>query len=130
MTTRLFLICDAATIHAGKMNILGTFDTFTANKVPCNHASFTIAAIIDYTESEEGRHRVKVVLVDEDGRVIDDILDNEIECAVGDSLRGSHRILCIENNRQFEKFGEYSLQLFVDAHQIGDIPLYVVQRKR
>mgnify|MGYP003439608929 FL=1 len=127
MTTRLFLVCDAATVHAGKMNILGTFDTITASDVPCTHASFAIAAIIDYTASEEGEHRVKIVLVDEDGKDVHAIFDRKITFAVGDSLRGTHRIRCTENSRTFERFGEYSIQLSVDAHQIAEIPLYVNQ---
>ena len=81
MTTRLFLVCDAATI----------------------------------------------VLVDEDGKDVHAIFDRKITFAVGDSLRGTHRIRCTENSRTFERFGEYSIQLSVDAHQIAEIPLYVNQ---
>ena len=130
MTTRLFLICDAATIHAGKMNILGTFDTLNAGKVPFTHDSFTVAAIIDYEASEEGVHRVKIVMVDEDGRFITDIFDQDITFSVGDGLRGSHRIRCTENNRRFDRFGEYSIQMLIDDFEIADMHLYTSQNTK
>ena len=130
MKTDLFVICDAATIHAGKLNILGTFDTIIADSVPCRHDSFTVAGIIRYAASEAGDHRIRVVIVNEDGGVVHEMLNREVSFSEPESsLHGSHKIRCTLTNQSFAQFGEYSVQLSVDAHLLAEATLFLSQDK-
>ena len=50
MNIEAFLLCDAATGHQGKLNVLGAFDTIYAKQLPVIHPACAIALRIRFTK--------------------------------------------------------------------------------
>jgi len=70
MQLEIFTLCDAATEHAGKLNIIGTFDALRALEAPIAHPQCAIAGRLRFEQIEEGNHRVSLTFADEDGNVV------------------------------------------------------------
>ena len=70
MYIEVMSLCDAATEAQGKLNILGTFDTIFSQKLPavCSHCA--VALRVRFSRIEKGEHKIKLNLVDEDGKPI------------------------------------------------------------
>src|SRR5882724_10943958 len=100
MQLEIFTLCDAATEHAGKLNIIGTFDALRAFEAPIAHPQCAIAGRLRFEQIEEGEHRVMLTFADEDGNIV------------------------------MPKFGEYTVDLAVDGRQLGSLPLYVTKLER
>jgi hypothetical protein len=67
MNLEVFAFCDAATDNAGKLNILGTFDTIFVKQAPANHGNCSVAMRLRFTEAEVGEHTFKLTIKDPDG---------------------------------------------------------------
>ena len=70
MDIQAALLCDSATDYRGKLCILGTFDTIITQNLPSTHPHCSIALRIVFRDSDEGTHRLKLRLINEDGKNI------------------------------------------------------------
>jgi len=70
MQLEIFTLCDAATEHAGKLNIIGTFDVLRGLEAPFAHPQCAIAGRLRFEQIEEGNHRVSLTFADEDGNIV------------------------------------------------------------
>jgi len=68
MRIEVFSLCDAATADAGKLNMLGAFDTIWAAGLPVIHPQCTIALRVRFERIERGEHKVAVQFSDMDGK--------------------------------------------------------------
>ena len=71
MKLELFVLCDAATVSGGKLNILGAFDTIHSNHFPALHPQCALALRMRFSRMEEGLHKIRLTLVDADGRSVE-----------------------------------------------------------
>jgi hypothetical protein len=128
MKIEIFALCDAATEGGGKLNVLGAFDVIGVRELPLVHPSCAVAVRIRFKRIETGDHRVKVDVVDEDGR--HNVPSFETTVAIrpveGEESPVANLILNFQQLR-FEKFGRYSIDLAVDGRQEGSLPIYVRQ---
>jgi hypothetical protein len=126
MQLEIFTLCDAATEHAGKLNIIGTFDALRALEAPIAHPQCAIAGRLRFESIEEGDHRVSLTFADEDGKVVMPKFDSTLAVKFAPGLRTvtSHFVMVIQQIR-LPKFGEYTIDLAVDGRQLGSLPLYV-----
>ena len=126
MQLEIFTLCDAATEHAGKLNIIGTFDALRGLEAPIAHPQCAIAGRLRFEQIEEGNHRVSLTFADEDGNIVMPKFDSTLAVHFAPGLRTvtSHFVMVIQQIR-LPKFGEYTIDLAVDGHQLGSIPLYV-----
>jgi hypothetical protein len=126
MKTEVFVLCDAATDSHGKLNVLGAFDHIFAPKPPVVHPACAIAARMRFSRIEEGNHRVKINVMDLDGKLV--LPDREQVIAArmppGSESVAVNVILNIQGLR-IEKFGDYSIVLAVDGREEGSMPLAV-----
>jgi hypothetical protein len=126
MDIQVAVLCDAATDNAGKLNILGTFDTIYTNQFPAVHPQCAIALRMSFNKVEEGQHKVKLSFVDEDGKPVMPNIDIPIEVAVPeDTIFISRNFLINIQQLKFEKPGLYSIDIAVDGRQEGSIPLLI-----
>ena len=126
MDIQVAVLCDAATDNAGKLNILGTFDTIYTNQFPAVHPQCAIALRMSFNKIEEGHHKVKLSFVDEDGKPVMPNIDIPIDVAVpDDTIFISRNFLINIQQLKFEKAGLYSIDIAVDGRQEGSIPLLV-----
>ena len=126
MQLEIFTLCDAATEHAGKLNIIGTFDALRALDAPIAHPQCAIAGRLRFEPIEEGDHRVSLTFADEDGNIVMPKFDSTLAVTFAPGLRTvtSHFVMVIQQIR-LPKFGEYTIDLAVDGRQLGSLPLYV-----
>ena len=126
MEIQVAALCDAATDSIGKLNILGTFDTINAAQVPAVHPQCSIALRIIFQKIEEGRHKLKLNFVDEDGRLVMPSIDIPVEVSVPEDATFISRNFIV--NIQQLKFGTpglYAIVIALDGRQEGSIPLLV-----
>jgi hypothetical protein len=127
----IFTLCDAATEHAGKLNIIGTFDSLRGVEAPIAHPQCAIAGRLRFEEIEEGEHRAVLTFADEDGNIVMPRFDQTlaVNFAPGQRTVTSHFVILIQQIR-LPKFGEYTIDLAMDGRQLGSLPLYVTKMER
>ena len=128
MKVELFVLCDAATDYHGKLNILGTFDAIWAKQIPAVHPQCAIALKVRFSRIEEGDHKVRINIVDEDGKAAVPSLEAGINVRFG-KMPSSISINMIFNiqNLKINNYGEYSIDLAIDGRHEVSLPLYVNQ---
>lgn len=130
MKIEAFLLCDAATDSQGKLNVLGAFDTIFAKKTPVIHQSCSIALRIRFSKLEEGEHKIKIDIVDEDGKKIVPTMNGSLNVKIGERLFSSVVNLVLNIQRlKLDKFGEYSVNLAIDGREVSDLPVYLGEIK-
>jgi hypothetical protein len=129
MTIEVFALCDAATVSGGKLNILGAFDSVYATQLPMTHQQCAIALRMRFTRIEEGNHRIKINVVDLDGRPIMPGIDGNlgVKFSTDDESAVANFIINI-NQLKFERYGQYSIDLAVDSRHEASLPLNVKQK--
>ena len=119
-------MCDAATDSAGKLNILGTFDTINAAQVPAIHPQCSIALRIIFQKIEEGAHKLKLNFVDEDGKLVMPSIDIPVEVSVPEEVTFVSRNFIINIQQlKFDKPGQYAIDIALDGRHEGNVPLQV-----
>ncbi len=131
MNIEVFSLCDAATDNAGKLNILGAFDTIWSNNMPIVYPQFAIALRVRFEGIERGEHRVAVTFIDLDGRNIIPPANGTININFPEGQRsGSANLILNIQRLRFERYGEYSIDLAIDGRQEASLPLFVMQRRQ
>ena len=76
MKVEIFTLCDAATNDAGgKLNILGSFDRLMARQEPITHPQCALAIKLRFERVEEGEKRLRIALVNSDGKPVMPTID-------------------------------------------------------
>ena len=127
MNIEAFLLCDAATDQQGKLNILGAFDNIYAKKVPTVHPACAIVARIRFEKFEEGNHPIRIHIIDEDGKSIGPKLDGKVNVRIiEDDLDSIATNIVLNIQRlNFEKYGQYRIDLAIDNKIEGSLPFHV-----
>ncbi len=128
MKTEVFALCDAATQWGGKLNILGTFDTIFSPQLPATHPQCSIALRLRFEkiEDEEGEHRIKVSIVDDDGHLVVPSFDLGLNVQMADEAQSVAANWVINLQRlQFKRYGQYAIHLAVDGRSGATLPLLV-----
>lgn len=126
MKVEVFALCDAATNHQGKLNLLGTFDRIFVPKVPVLHPAFAVVLRGRFGKMEEGVHRVKLEVVDPDGTVALPPMQGEVQARMGADVE-STAVNMIFNfyNVKFDHYADYQINLTIDNTSIASLPLSI-----
>ena len=128
MQIQFAVLCDAATDYAGKLNILGTFDTLITSQLPAIHPQCSIALRLTFQKQEEGRRVIKVNFVDEDGQSVVQPIELHLDVTVpDDTIFLSRNAVITLQNLQLKHAGLYSIEIMVDGATETNIPLLVKQ---
>ena len=131
MDIQAALLCDSATDYRGKLCILGTFDTIITNTLPSVHPHCSIALRIVFRDADEGMHRLKLRLINEDGQNILPHLEPELHVKLPDNVYFYSRNLIFNLQQiKFEQAGLYSIDVIIDEEMKCRIPLQVVVGKK
>jgi hypothetical protein len=126
MNVQIAVLCDAATDYAGKMNLLGTFDTIVARQLPAVHPQCTVALRIAFDRTEEGKHKVTMNFVDADGRSVMPSIDMPVEVEVpAESIFLSRNFIINIQQMKFDRPGHFAIGVVVDGRLETSIPLHV-----
>lgn len=126
MDIQVAVLCDAATDSAGKLNILGTFDTINTSQMPAIHPQCSVALRMVFNRVEDGAHKLKLNFVDEDGKLIMPSIEIPVQIAVPEDTDFQARNFVINIQQlKFDKPGLYSIAIGLDGRHEGSIPLFV-----
>ena len=126
MDIEVFVLCDAATDSAGKLNVLGAFESLLARSVPVVHPQCAMALRMRFARIEEGDHEIKICLVEADGLpVVPDLRAGVHVKFHGQESSLAANIVMNLQRVQFKTAGEYSINLAVDGRFERAIPLAV-----
>ena len=79
MILEIFTLCDAATVHAGTMNILGSFDTLSSEVFPAQHTDCVVAVKMRTTPDDVEPLEIEMHIIDPDGKDVIPPVSNKLE---------------------------------------------------
>lgn len=127
MKIELFVACDYAADYAGKLTLVGIFDSLGATQLPVLHPQLCVAAKLRFDDTEAGPKKVRFTLADADGRDVLQPLDMPI-AAPPAAAETSFSIVNIVMNIsavRFDRYGEHSLDLAIDGVHVASAPLFI-----
>lgn len=130
MELKVFLLADYVNVGNDKLNILGVFDTITANQFPFTFPSMHLAIKLATLQEEyDLEHTIKVLFVDEDE---EEIAKGEGKFTIpgsdtGHSSEATLNFAIAMRDIVFEKPSNHEVRLIVDDDLKGAIILEVVQ---
>src|ERR1700759_5784333 len=118
MKVTIFTLCDAATVTAGKLNILGTFEMAMVPQVPCRHPGCAVALQLRFESTEAGNHPWELSFVDDDGKVLQKIR-GDINVQI---LQGQDHVIAplalMLQQFPLPRYGDYEMRLTVDNQEV------------
>jgi hypothetical protein len=129
MKVEIFTLCDFATADAaGKLNIIGVFDTIYAREAPATHGFCALAARIRFERIEEGLKSIKISFIDADGNPVMPVMQTQISVQLAPGAPTAiAQVASIMSQIKLPNFGEYSIDLAIDGRQEASTPLYMRQ---
>lgn len=121
----IFTLCDSAVDYGGKVCILGAFDSVAAAEAPYTVTHCAVVARMRFHRIEEGNHKLRVTLADQDGKMIMPNVDAQVGVRFTEKAQSATFNLVMQiNGLKLEQFGEYTVDLAVDGVHQGSLPLY------
>jgi hypothetical protein len=126
MDIQIAVLCDAAMDSAGKLSLLGAFDTISAARMPAIHPQCAIALRLVFQKIEEGAHKLKLNFVNEDGRPVMPSIDMPVQVDLPEDATFASRNFIVNIQRlEFAAPGLYSADIALDGRHTASIPLLV-----
>ena len=128
MYVEIFTLCDFVQESNNKLNIIGTFDQIMSHNFPAVHPQCGIAGRLRFTRVETGRHNIRVLFVNQDGRDFIPQVSADVDVAVPEGTGSVIVNLAINiGTLTFTGAGAYSINLAVDGREMASLPLNIVQ---
>lgn len=127
MEIQVATLCDSAMDYNSKLCVLGTFDTIGSRNVPIVHPQCALALRICFRTVDEGKHKLSIRMVDEDGQDKMQALEANIEIRVPEGAEFLTRNMILNfQPLRFEKAGMYSFEIAMDGEALASVPLRVI----
>ncbi len=131
MNIEIFTLCDAAADYQGRLNILGVFDTIFAAQMPAVHPFCSVALRMRFQRTERGQHMLRLDIVDDDGKVVLPEIEATFNVEMpGNSQVASANLVLNLGQLQFQSYGEYAINLAIDARQEASLPFWVREPRK
>jgi hypothetical protein len=128
MKVELFALCDFAADYAGKLTVVGVFDSIFARQMPAVHQHCCVAVKLRFEKIEEGQKRVRLSISDDDGKLVLPAMEIPINVVMPpDARTNTIQVVANIGGMKIEAYGEYSIDLALDSRHEGSIPLFVRQ---
>jgi hypothetical protein len=125
MKIELFTFCDFAQENAGKLTVVGTFDTIISRNFPCMHPQLSVVIRLRFDLWEFSNHSFRIETRDLEGQMsIEPIRGNVEVKGAGNATAVSHLVFTI-SNLHFKNSGVLNFVLYIDDKEVTSIPLYV-----
>jgi hypothetical protein len=125
MNSEIFTFCDFAQENAGKLTVVGTFDTIITRSFPCIHPQLSVVIRLRFNIGEFSPHVFRIETRDLDGEMCMETVSGTIDVkGVGNATAVSHLVFSI-NNLRFKAPGVVNFVLYIDDKEIKSIPLYI-----
>lgn len=130
MKSEIFSICDFAQDNGGKLNLSGTFNTFTTRVLPFT-PGFYIAGRINFIVSEIGAIKLNINVYKDDQLLVDNLFEGNAN--VGNPEVGRFSMLTfalpvnIQTSQiQFKEQGEYEFKLLINGEYLASVFLNII----
>jgi hypothetical protein len=124
-------LCDAAVETNGRFNIIGTIDYFWAATLPYTYPKCVLALRMRFEHFEAGKHRVDILLVDEDGKGIVAPTRFELNVIpVNEDIPILRHLVLELRSLRLEKYGHYAIHVAYDGAHQASVPFSVVSPRR
>ena len=121
----IFTLCDSAVDYGGKICMLGAFDSVATAEAPYTVTHCAVVARMRFHRIEEGNHKLRVTLADQDGKMIMPNVDAQVGVRFTEKAQSATFNLVMQiNGLKLDQFGEYTVDLAVDGVHHGSLPLY------
>ena len=128
MQVQIAALCDSAAVYQDKLCLMGAFDTIGTRQFPAVHPYCSLALRIIFNDTDEGKHQLKISLIDEDGRNLLPKIESNLDIRIPENMFFATTNLVINlQGMKFEKGGQYSIDAMLDGNIIARVPLQVVQ---
>ena len=125
MKIELFTFCDFAQENAGKLTIVGTFDTVISRNFPCIHPQLSVVIRLRFDLWEFANHKFRIETKDLDGAAVIKPIQGNLEVkGMGNATAVSHLVFTI-SNLHFKSAGVINFILYIDDKELASIPLYL-----
>ncbi len=124
MEAEIFALCDYSKVQEDKLNIFGVFDTLNVKELPLVHPLFFIAGRIRSEYGEIGKFTVKIDIANPSGEIPFEPLIVETNARTN-LWYPVYNFCKILTNTRFNKYGRYSVTLYVNDKPLKTIPLIV-----
>lgn len=126
MFVEMLSICDAATDHGGRLNILGVFDR-VGGALPIVLPQCAVVVRVRWDRVDVGEHQMAIQLTDAAGANLIPPLNSQINVPPMPPEMESHAANVILNLQRLrlEKEGFYKLTFTVDNNLLATVPLFV-----
>lgn len=128
MVIEIFTLCDKAIFDDnGKLYVFGTFDSLFLKQVPVKFSCF-LAIRIRFSKTDTGDRKLKVSLIDANGKAISRPVSGNPKKTVGiqSSAPVGHFVEKI-GPLDLNMFGDHQIDVSVDGQLLGSTPFYVIQ---
>ncbi len=128
MEVTLALLCDAANVSdEGKLNILGTFDSISAEEFPAAHPAMCLVLRLSASAAEIGRSReLSIRLLDADGDQLGEIT-GQVDIGESRTPGNESQVQLIFGlpNTSFPGPGSFAFYVLIGGDEIARVPLEV-----
>ncbi|MEO5712900.1 MAG: hypothetical protein ABIT37_05370 [Luteolibacter sp.] len=125
MQCEIFTLCDAATVTAGKMSLLGSFDSLGARSFPARHHQCAVACKLRLDEADSGEHELVIRIIDPDGNDVLEPSRTAFHKTIGEDRTSVHLHIWQINGFRLPKHGEFYIDLILDGTVLCRQPLHV-----
>ena len=128
MDVQIASLCDSAADYGGKLCLIGAFDTILVRQFPALHPFCSVALRIVFRDTDEGKHTLRVNLIDDDGQsLLPGMPTTPLEIRMPENqFFASVNLVFNLQGMRFTKPGQYSLDITLDGKMIARIPLQVL----
>jgi hypothetical protein len=128
MDVQIASLCDSAADYGGKLCLIGAFDTILVRQFPALHPFCSVALRIIFRDTDEGKHMLKLNLIDDDGQsLLPGLPTSELNINMPESqFFASVNLVFNLQGMRFTKAGQYSLDITLDGAIVARIPLQVL----
>jgi hypothetical protein len=129
MKVDIFTLCQFANSEkGGNLNIIGAFQGFQLRQLPVVLPLCALAIRMRFEKVEEGPKKIRISIIDADGKAVMPTLQAEMAVKVGaNSSTATVPLVLLIQPLKLPNFGEYSIDLAIDGRQEASTPLYVRQ---
>ncbi|MEN9575628.1 MAG: hypothetical protein RL514_3483 [Verrucomicrobiota bacterium] len=128
MEVQIASLCDSAADYGGKLCLIGAFDTILVRQFPAHHPFCSVALRIVFRDTDEGKHTLRVNLIDDDGQsLLPGMPTTPLEIRMPENqFFASVNLVFNLQGMRFTRPGQYSLDITLDGTMIARIPLQVL----
>ncbi|MDR3404153.1 MAG: hypothetical protein P4L99_16770 [Chthoniobacter sp.] len=126
LRVEMFVLCDGATEHDGRLSLLGTYDLVHVSNLPCVLPVATVVLRVRFWPEECRVHTFRIVLTSPDGEPVGSPVEvtATLQPACGERSAACNLIVPFQNVR-IEKAGEHTFDFYLDDKIEGRLPICV-----